>query len=192
MGLEILRHSCTAPEILKIVEHVSAWYNGARKGASLQGEDIPMASRMIAVVEAFDAMTTDQVYRAAMSQERAMAELFHCSGKQFDPALVRQFAEFHEGDVSELRREVAGRWMRDLDPDMVNSYWELNCIPSHAAPPTIDLSFQAKLLDNMYDAVVFIDVAREDQAVEPRRRAVDRHRRAPRSANSNGPRKCFP
>ena len=94
-----------------------------------------------------------------MSQERAMAELFHCAGTQFDPALVQKFAEFHEGDVSELRREVAGRWMRTLDPDMVNSYWELNCVPSHAAPPTIDDSFQAQLLDNMYDAVVFIDVA---------------------------------
>ncbi len=159
MGLEILRHSCTATEILKIVEHVAAWYDGSRKGWSLQGEEIPLASRMIAVVEAFDAMTTDHVYRAAMSQERAMAELFHCAGRQFDPELVRKFAEFHEGDVSELRREVAGRWMRGLDPDLVNSYWELNCIPSHAAPPTIDVSFQAKLLDNMYDAVVFIDVA---------------------------------
>jgi len=159
MGLEILRHSCTAPEILKIVEHVSAWYNGGRKGSPLQGEEIPLAARMIAVVEAFDAMTTDHVYRAAMSQERAMAELFQCAGEQFDPELVRKFAEFHEGDVSEQRREVAGRWMRGLDPEMVNSYWELNCLPSHAAPPTIDVCFQAKLLDNMYDAVVFIDVA---------------------------------
>ena len=42
---------------------------------------------------------------------------------------------------------------------MVNSYWEHNCVPSPPAPPSVDASFQAKLLDNMYDAVVFIDAA---------------------------------
>ena len=157
MSLEILRRSCTSPEILKIVENVAAWYDGARKGFALRGEEIPLASRMIAIVEAFDAMTTDHVYRAAMSQERAMAELFRCSGTQFDPKLVQQFAEFHEADLTALHREVAGRWLRTLDAEMVNSYWELNCVPSPGAALAIDAAFQARLLDNMYDAVVFVD-----------------------------------
>ncbi len=157
MGLEILRYSCSEPEILKIVENVRAWYDGSRGGLALSGEAIPLPARMIAIVEAFDAMTTDHVYRPAFSQERAMAELFHCAGTQFDPKLVRQFGEFRESDVSELHREVAGRWLGTLDPAMVNSYWIHNCVPSPLVPPSIDASFHSRLLDNMYDAVVFLD-----------------------------------
>ena len=56
---------------------------------------------MIAIVEAFDAMTTEQIYRAAVSHERAMAELFRCAGTQFDPGLVEQFAQLHEVDVTD-------------------------------------------------------------------------------------------
>ena len=158
MTLEILRRSCTSPEILKIAEHLAAWYDGSRKGPSLHGEDIPLAARMIAIVEAFDAMTTDHVYRPAISQERALAELFTCAGTQFDPQLVRQFVEFREGDRTQLHQEVAARWLCDLDPELANSYWDLNCVPTQGPVPGVAASmFQAKLLDNMYDAVVFVD-----------------------------------
>jgi diguanylate cyclase (GGDEF)-like protein len=157
MGLEILRHSCSSPELLQIVENVRAWYNGARGEPTFSGRDIPLPARMIAIVEAFDAMTTDHVYRPALSQERAAAELFHCAGTQFDPELVRQFAEFRASDMGPLHREVAGRWLGALDPELVNSYWEHNCVPSPQAPPAPDASFHARLLDNMYDAVVFVD-----------------------------------
>ena len=78
------------------MENVRAWYDGSRGERDAPRRGIPLAARMIAIVEAFDAMTTDHVYRPAMSQERAMAELFHCAGTQFDPELVRQFAEFRE------------------------------------------------------------------------------------------------
>ncbi len=148
MGLEILRHSCNSPELLQVVENVRAWYNGARGEPTFSGQEIPLPSRMIALVEAFDAMTTDHVYRPALSQERAQAELFHCAGTQFDPELVRQFAEFRASDMGPLHRDVAGRWLGALDPKMVNSYWEHNCVPSPAAPPAADASFHARLLDN--------------------------------------------
>jgi diguanylate cyclase (GGDEF)-like protein/PAS domain S-box-containing protein len=158
MSLEIL-HSCAAPEILSIVENVRVWYDGPCQDETLRGEDIPLPARMIAVVEAFDAMTTDHLYRPALSEERATAELFHCAGKQFDPNLVRQFAEFRESDLRELRCEVAGHWLGTLDPEMVNSYWEHNCVPSPPLSSSVDGAFHARLLDNMYDAVVFIDAA---------------------------------
>ena len=58
-----------------------------------------------------------------------------------------------------MRHEVAGRWLKSLDPKLVDSYWQLNCVPSSAPPPGRGL-FQAKLLENMYDAVVFVDAAR--------------------------------
>jgi len=157
MSLEILRQSCASQEILEIVKHVGTWYDGTREGFQLRGEEIPLGSRMVTIVEAFDAMVTDHVYRPAMSQELAMTELFDCAGKQFDPALVQQFAELHSCNQTELRREVAGRWLKSLDPKGANSYWQLNRAPSSQGPPNVDLLFQTKLLENMYDAVVFID-----------------------------------
>jgi diguanylate cyclase (GGDEF)-like protein len=159
MSLEILRQSCSCPEILDIVEHVGARYDGSHGAFRLCGKEIPLGARMITIVEAFDAMTTDRVYRPAMPQERAMMELFDCAGGQFDPELVREFAEFHQGDQSELRREVAGRWLHSLDSQQADSYWQLSCVPTPRGQPGIDTLFQSKLLENMYDAVVFIDAA---------------------------------
>ena len=112
---------------------------------------------MIAIVEAFDAMTTDHVYRRAMSHERAMAELFDCAETQFDPDLVKKFSEFGAGDCKRLQEEVAKRWLHSLDAEVVNSCWQLNCVPSPARSSDTATLFQEKLLENMYDAVVFID-----------------------------------
>ncbi len=156
-SLDILHRSCTSEDVLDIVEHVPAWYNGVRPDFRLSGDDLPLGARMVAIAEAFDAMTTDHVYRSAMSHERAITELFDCAGTQFDPALVKQFAELHDSDQSELHLEVAERWLQTLDPELVNSYWQFNCVPSTAESSSIDVLFQAKLLENMYDAVVFID-----------------------------------
>jgi diguanylate cyclase (GGDEF)-like protein/PAS domain S-box-containing protein len=156
MTPEILRRSCTSPEILAIVENLAAWYDGSHSGAALSGEQIPLAARMIAVAEAFDAMTTDRVYRPALSQERAMAELFRCAGSQFDPILVRQFVEMLEGDRGQLRQHVAKRWLLSLDPQAANAYWNFTADTSPADTQGEAPLFESKLLDNMYDAVVFV------------------------------------
>jgi diguanylate cyclase (GGDEF)-like protein/PAS domain S-box-containing protein len=157
MSLDILSRSCDAPEVLRIVEYLPAWFDGRTKGLPLVGAQIPLGSRMIAIVEAFDAMTTDRVYRPAMSLESAVTELFRAAGSQFDPELVRGFAQYQLDDQTALRREVAGRWLRLLDPKLVDSYWHLNCVPSPASCAGAETSFQARLLENMYDAVVFVD-----------------------------------
>ncbi len=159
MSLEILRQSCASSEILDIVGSVAAWYDGSRHGFRQQGAELPLGARMIAIAEAFDAMTTDHVYRPAMSHERAMAELFECAGTQFDPELVKAFAKLQVRDPLDLHEEVAGRWLKALDPDLVNSHWVLNRSPSTPQRPEVETLFEAKLLEHMYDAVVFIDAA---------------------------------
>jgi len=158
-SLKILGHCCASPEVLAIVENVPAWYDGSRKDFARSGEEIPYGSRMIAIAEAFDVMITDHVYRPARSHESAMAELFECAGTQFDPELVRLFAEFHRDDQSALNERVAGRWLRTLDPELVNSYWSLNTAPSLPQEANSADLFGGKLLENMCDAVIFIDAA---------------------------------
>ena len=157
VSLDILRNCSADPTVLEIVSNVGTWYDGFKGGSSAVGKEIPLGARMITIVEAFDAMTTDHVFRPAMSQERAIQELFEYSGSQFDPELVKSFVELHVSDQSKLRLEVASRWLNDLDPETVNSYWKLNSrSPDREGPSAADM-FQARLLDNMHDAVVFID-----------------------------------
>jgi diguanylate cyclase (GGDEF)-like protein len=157
MTLEILHSACADAALLEVVENIGAWYDGSKTAYRLAGTQIPLGARMIAVVEAFDAMTTDHVYRPAMSHERALHELFKFAGSQFDPELVKQFVQFYACDQSQLRVEVAERWLSTTDAEVVNSYWELNRQPRQLGPASNALFFQRRLLDHMHDAVVFVD-----------------------------------
>ena len=159
MSLDILHCSCNSPPVLEIVENISAWYDGSRPDFPLSGRQIPLGARMIAIVEAFDAITTDHIYRPARSQERAMAELLECAGRQFDPELIEQFAEFRQTDQAAIHWEVAHRWLRSLEPSLVDSFWEHNATAPPQLEPALDGLFQGRLLENMYDAVMFIDAA---------------------------------
>ncbi len=155
--VEILRAAAADPALLELVEHVPAWFDGSWGGGRLAGAEIPCGARVIALVEAFDSMTTDHVFRPAVSHERAVRELFEFAGTQFDPALVPKYAEFLAQDQTAVRREVAMRWLRELDPEVVNSSWELSPLPARTPQPDTDALFQQKLLDNMHDGVVFVD-----------------------------------
>ncbi len=157
MSVEILRYACVDATILQIVENLGAWFGGSKGGYRLSGRQIPVGSRVIAIVEAFDAMTSDHVFRRAMSQERAMRELFESAGTQFDPGLVHEFAEFRVCDQTPLHAEMARRWLRDLDPATADSYWGLMTVPNGMGSEDAARRFETKLLENMHDAVVFID-----------------------------------
>ena len=76
----------------------------------------PLARRMLAIVDAFDSMTTPQVYRPAFSHDRAIKELCDFAGTQFDPQLVVLFAELQSTDQQKLHHRVARRWLQELDP----------------------------------------------------------------------------
>lgn len=60
---------------------------------AMKGEQIPLFARLISVVDTFDAMTQQRVYRKALSKEKAIQELLDFSGSQFDPYLVRIFID---------------------------------------------------------------------------------------------------
>ncbi len=157
MSHEILRHACAESPILEIVEFMGAWFDGSQPGYRFSGRQIPLGARMIAIVEAFDAMTNGQAYRRARSQERAMSELFEAAGTQFDPQLVRSFSELQTSDLPELREEIASRWLHGLDPEAANKHWSLSVADRQTVLPGVESLFQTRLLDNMHDAVIFID-----------------------------------
>ena len=103
---------CASPEILEIVRHSGTWFDGSRPPTQLRGKELPQTARMLAIVDAFDSMTTPQVYRPAMSRDRAIQELCDFAGSQFDPELVVQFAELNT-DQQPLCQRVGRRWLRD-------------------------------------------------------------------------------
>lgn len=159
-GQEILAGCCASQEILEIVRYSPAWFNGDRAGFDRQGGDLPLGAKMLAIVDAFDAMTTDHVYRRAMARERAMAELFEKAGTQFDPELVKEFCSLLQGDLVKLTPDVARRWLRNLEPEVANAPWRLSATaaPPLASTDDADLLFHQKLLESMHDGVVFVDV----------------------------------
>ena len=104
-------------------------------------------------------MTTDQVYRRAMSRERAVAELYTFAGTQFDPELVQQFCDLLNADQGRLSAKLSRRWLSDLSTGQSNTFWSRNTAASNVWPDPIavDALFHQKLLDSMHDGVVFVD-----------------------------------
>ncbi len=84
-----------------LIRHHQEFYDGTGYPDGLTGAAIPLACRILAVVDTFDAMTTDRPYRKALSMETAIAELQRCSGSQFDPGIVEIFIRI-------IDREKAG------------------------------------------------------------------------------------
>ena len=86
----------TVPELNRvsayIFSHHERW-DGDGYPNRLKGEEIPIASRIIAVVDAYDVMVTGRNYRAARTKKEAIEELQRCSGTQFDPGVVAAYIE---------------------------------------------------------------------------------------------------
>lgn len=155
-GLDILSHCCPSQSIVDVIRHSAGWYDGSRLNYPLVAKSIPMGARMLSIVDAFDSMTTDQVYRRAMSRDRALNELYTNRGTQFDPDLVRSFSEVHLS--AQLHQEVISHWLQTLDPLQSNRFWQcLSTPPQTESAVGGEALFQQKLLDNMYDAVIFVD-----------------------------------
>ena len=80
------------------------WWDGSGYPAGRKEDRIPVISRIISVVDAYDAMTNDRVYRAAVSHEEAMAEIERMRGVQFDPEAVDTLIGFME-EKDEVQEE---------------------------------------------------------------------------------------
>ena len=102
--IAIMRHHCeigyrialAAPDLAPIADWIlkhQEWWDGNGYPLGIAGEDIPLACRMLSIVDAFDAMTSDRPYRKALSRRAAIGELNRCAGTQFDPKLVKDFVE---------------------------------------------------------------------------------------------------
>jgi len=82
--------------ILQVIRHHHERYDGNGYPDGLAGEDIPLAARVMAVVDAYDALTSDRPYRVRLSREEALQILKEEAGRQFDPKIAMAFASMLE------------------------------------------------------------------------------------------------
>jgi putative nucleotidyltransferase with HDIG domain len=91
IGFTIVNKVYSLASVAKIIRHHHERMDGCGYPDGLDGEDIPLGSRIISICDAFDAMTSQRSYRACISWEQAVAEVSRCAGSQFDKDIVEVF-----------------------------------------------------------------------------------------------------
>jgi putative nucleotidyltransferase with HDIG domain len=94
-GLEMLKPITLLQDILPIVHAHHERWDGAGYPLGLKGDEIPLGARVVAIAEAFDAMTRRTPQGAERTRVDALLELERCAGTQFDPQLVTLFVAEH-------------------------------------------------------------------------------------------------
>ncbi|MBD5129879.1 MAG: HD domain-containing protein [Ruminococcaceae bacterium] len=107
-------------------------YDGRGYPMGLKGEEIPEMARIIGIADAYDAMTSNRVYRKRLTDEKVISEIRRCSGAQFDPKLAEIFVKMIEsGKLSDLSPDIAadtnvvhesdGKSMAERSADLLQS-----------------------------------------------------------------------
>lgn len=92
--------------VVEMIEHHHDHYDGSGLHQVVAGKDIPLGARVLAVADAFDAMTSDRPYRSAMSVEEALDEIRRCAGTQFDPTVASVFLKIPVAEIVQAKREI--------------------------------------------------------------------------------------
>ncbi|MCL6472537.1 MAG: diguanylate cyclase [Firmicutes bacterium] len=112
MSAQIIRSTSLKDIIPAVKAHHERW-DGAGYPQGLKGERIPIEARILAIADAYDAMTTDRPYRKGLTDIEALNEIARCAGTQFDPYLAAQFLEMPQfkevtAAIKELEETVEG------------------------------------------------------------------------------------
>lgn len=107
IAADILRQAPTLEMVVPIVYHHHERYDGTGYMTGLSGDLIPLGARILAVADAYVAMTSDRPYRRALSAEDALHELQRHAGSQFDPAVVEAFSHMHSSKNERPPRRTA-------------------------------------------------------------------------------------
>jgi len=93
IGADIAKPLKFFNEVIYMIKHHHENYNGTGYPDGLEGASIPLGSRILAIADAYDALTSTRAYRKAYSSEKAIGIMKSESGKKFDPVLLETFLE---------------------------------------------------------------------------------------------------
>ena len=96
VGYRIAESSAELAPIARGILYHHEWWDGKGYPKGLTGENIPLISRIISIIDAYDAMTNDRPYKKALSTKEAISEMKRCAGSQFDPNLAVKFVKMIE------------------------------------------------------------------------------------------------
>ena len=113
-GRELLEQKPFLQPVGKVVEQIHERVDGQGYPHGLRGDEIAIEARIIAAVDAYDAMTTDRPYRRAMSRPEAVRELKTHAGTQFDANVVQAFLEVIDEIEEYLDRTTSARFNQEL------------------------------------------------------------------------------
>lgn len=113
---EIRQHPRTGAEMIKdipflspallVIRHHHEWWDGSGYPDGLSGEAIPLAARIVAIADGFDAMTTERPYSSARDLETAYQAIVACAGTRYDPQVVEAFKRaWASGRIQEISRD---------------------------------------------------------------------------------------
>jgi len=103
IGYQILSPIHFLGPVAQMVLYHQEWYNGMGYPEGLKGEEIPLGARIVATIDAWDAMMSDRPYRKALSREIGISELSKGAGKQFDPVVVSAFLKLETKEWQEAK-----------------------------------------------------------------------------------------
>jgi putative two-component system response regulator len=106
VGTSIVDPIVNNRSITDIVELHHARYDGLGFRQKSKGKDIPFLARIVAVADAYDAMTSERTYRPALSREDALYEIRLGMGTQFDPKVASAFLAMSESDIRHTKKEI--------------------------------------------------------------------------------------
>ncbi len=99
LGMEILKHVIDLVSCLPGILHHHEHYDGSGYPGGLKGEEIPFEARVLAIADAYDAITSMRPYHNQLTPQEAIDELRRCSGTQFDPEMVETFCQTMESTL---------------------------------------------------------------------------------------------
>jgi HD-GYP domain-containing protein (c-di-GMP phosphodiesterase class II) len=126
VGERILAAAPALSPVARLVRSSHENWDGSGYPDGLRGEQIPLGSRIIAAADAYNAMTEDRPYQAAVPQDAALAELRRCAGSHFDPAVVDILCD-------EVLRVSRGEHIRALDERLGASPLDVTLSPEDLA-----------------------------------------------------------
>lgn len=117
IGAHILLPAKIFSDLIPIVRSHHERYDGTGYPAKLSGEDIPFMARIVAVADAFDAMTSDRSYRPRFTLIKALDELERCKGTQFDPNIVDAFLLAIKENKEKIERDLQIHYIQRKDDE---------------------------------------------------------------------------
>ena len=166
VGLEIVTSAGGSPDLSMAIGGIGIHFDSCLNSSSKKLS--PIVSRMINIIDAYDSMTIRQVYRDPIPRETALAELIRLGGSQFDPALVRSFAEIVLNPHLDIQELIRTRWVAELDDQGISRAFQVDkknatdCkihadVSGSAIIQTLNDTFYRHMMDHVQDGVIFVD-----------------------------------